>query len=101
MLAKERNVDVILPVRTYQVQNEASRTDTRAVVLSTPAGNKKESGLPRAPEGRDRARTSANVSGRAFRVGEFGGPPKSARTKRKVEKSTKISQTYAFMSFGT
>ena len=50
------------------VQNKASRTETREIVLGTPAGGKNFERPPRAPECTDRARTSINVSGRASRV---------------------------------
>ena len=60
--------DNIFPVRTYLVQNKASRTETRELVLSTPAGKNFER-PPRAPKWTDRARTSTNVSGRDSRVG--------------------------------
>ena len=45
-----------------------SRTETKEIVLSTPAGKKNFEGLPRAPECTDRARPSTIVSGRASLV---------------------------------
>ena len=46
----------------------ASRTETREIFLSTPAGKKNFERSPRAPECTDRARTSPSVSARASRV---------------------------------
>ena len=74
--------DNILPIRTYQVQNKAFRTETREIVLSTSA--EQNSGRPpRAPECKDRAETSTNVSGRASRFGVRSVLPKSATVVRR------------------
>ena len=88
-LAKE--TDDIIP-GTY-VQNKASRTETREIVLSIPTEKNFERS-PRAPECTDRAETSTNVSGGASPVRVLSALPKSARTKRKSwQKYEKLTST--------
>ena len=81
---------------TY-VQTKASRTETREIVLSTPAGTKNLERPPRAPGCMDGAETSTNVSSRASCVRVLTVLPKSARTKRKVGESAKNWQTYVYI----
>ena len=62
----QKKIDDVLPARNIPVRNNASRTETREIVLFTPAEKRTVEGLPRAPHCTDRARTSTDESGRAF-----------------------------------
>ena len=85
---KDQKDDDISEVYHTYVHNKASRTETREIVISNPAGKNFER-PPRAPECTDRAKTSTNVSGWASRVRVLTVLVKSARAKRKVGKNTK------------